>query len=63
MEEAQKDERKENQGDGRFIQRVVYTQYCEYNAKMDGYANISSDIPELYAISRRSVNEDSVNSR
>jgi len=30
MEEAQKDERKGNRGDRRFIQRVVYVQYCGY---------------------------------
>jgi len=38
MEEAQKEERKENRGDGRFIQRV--------------YMWSSSDIPKLYAICR-----------
>jgi hypothetical protein len=35
MEEVGKDERKENQGDRRFIQRDVYTQYCRYNPKME----------------------------
>ena len=50
MEEVQKDERRENRGDGRFIQRDVYAEYCGYNTKMEGYTNISSDIPELYAI-------------
>ena len=34
-EEAQKDERKENRGDGSFIQRVVYAQYCGYNTKRE----------------------------
>jgi len=59
MEEVQKDERKENRGDGSFIQRDVYAQYCGYNTKMDGYTHCryiipngsylrsNADIPEL----------------
>ncbi|MCK4241760.1 MAG: hypothetical protein KAX30_09070 [Candidatus Atribacteria bacterium] len=38
MEEMQiKDEKKENQGDRRFIQKGGYMQYCGYNTKMEGY--------------------------
>ena len=33
MERAQKAERKKKRGDGSFILRDVYTQYCGYNAK------------------------------
>jgi len=32
-----KDLREVNQRDRRSIQREVYTQYCGYNAKMEGY--------------------------
>ena len=39
MEEAQKEEREENRGDGSFIQRDVYVQYCGYNTKMEGYTH------------------------
>ena len=34
MEETQKAERKENQGDGSFIQRDVYT-HCRYSTKWE----------------------------
>ena len=33
MEEAQKEERKENRGNESFIQRDVSVQYCGYNTK------------------------------
>ena len=33
MEEAQKEERKENRGNGSFIQRDVYVQYCGITPK------------------------------
>ncbi len=46
MEEAQKDERKENRGDRSFIQRDVYAQYCGYNTKME--ANRSSFYQKRY---------------
>jgi len=39
MEEAQKEEREENRGNGSFIQRDVYVQYCGYNTKMEGYTH------------------------
>ena len=29
----------ENRGDGRFIQRDVYVQYCGYNTKMERYTH------------------------
>jgi len=61
MEEAQKEERKENRGNGSFIQRDVYVQYCGYNTKMEGYTHCryntipngsylcsNADIPKLY---------------
>lgn len=43
---------KRNQEDRRFIKRDVFTQYCGYNAKMEGYATLKSYIPKLDDIAR-----------
>jgi len=61
MEEAQKEERKENRGNGSFIQRDVYVQYCGITPKWKdiriadiipngSYLCSNADIPKLSGI-------------